>query len=134
MGVKPETLREAKKKLKELKDQGLTTEEAIARIQTTMDSIKPVHIVKTAEALTAFAAGLGSVAMLASSIKSAWDTLNNPEVSGLEKAISLMMTLSMMSSSIIGLANNIKTLTASELALNAAMKLRSNSEQKNAIA
>ena len=123
VGVKPETLREAKKKLKELEKQGLTTEKAIEEVKKTMDGFNPQHVVKTSEALVAFTSGLGSVAMLASSIKSAYETITNPDVSGLEKAISLMMTLSMMSTSIVGLASSMRTVASSQLALNAAIGL-----------
>ena len=45
--------------------------------------------------------------MLASSIKSAYETIINPDISGLEKAISLMMTFSMLGTSMVGIIHNM---------------------------
>ena len=126
LGTPAKEIKKSKKEIQELGEKSKESTERIKHLQEQANDFNPKHTVKTAEALTAFTAGLGSFAMLASSVKSAYDTMMNPDVSGLEKAISLMMTFSMMGTSIIGMVNNFSKaltwLTETQLFYNATLE------------
>lgn len=128
---------EITKELDELDKTADQTKAAVEGVDASLDGFNPTHIVKTSEALTAFASGLGSFAMAASSIKSLKETLENPEIDGWEKAISLLMTFSMLSTSFMGVASNMKTawigLTTSTWAYKVGVDATTRAEFQNSV-
>ena len=71
-------------------------ETATSRLAQMLNSFQPKHIVTGIEAITAAAAGLGNVAAMINSIKSAFQALNNPDLKGWEKFSTVLMSVSMI--------------------------------------
>jgi hypothetical protein len=61
------------------------------------------------EKITAAAAGLGQVAMVATSIKSIWSALNDEDMSWGEKFTTIAMGLSMIIPSLLGAFKSLNT-------------------------
>lgn len=102
-------------------------------LNSLMDKFHPTHIVSGVEALTKTAAGLGSTAMVINSVRSAFDALNNQDLSFGEKVTTILMSISMgfgavMSAlrSFSGVMEFFQGLSSAILALNGSQEVLNN--------
>ena len=70
----------------------------------------PTHTITRIEALTSAVSMMGSASMAITSFKSALDTLNDTDVSGIEKISSVLMSGSMFGTSMFSLGREIAPL------------------------
>ena len=77
------------------------------RVQAGFDNFQPSHVITRIEALTSAVSLMGSTTMAITSFKSALDTLNNTDISGIEKISSVLMSGSMFGSSVFSMGREL---------------------------
>lgn len=80
-----------------------------AQVNKLFGSFDPSHQITGLEKMTAAAAGMGSLAMSISSVKSAIDALGNSDLSFGEKLTTILMSVSMLAGSLRGTLSNLNT-------------------------
>lgn len=100
------------KVIKEMENFKGTSEEANKKLEQLMKNSKSLEFkpkVSGVQTLTSLASAAGSVAMAFNTLKSTWETINDPDVSGWEKVSSVVMSISMMVPSVLSSINQLKT-------------------------
>ena len=66
-----------------------------------LENFKPTHIIRTSEAFGALGGMMGSTVTVFRSVSSALQAISNPDLSGWEKASTVLMSFSMIIPSVI---------------------------------
>lgn len=98
-----------------MQDYNSTINEANSKtniLKTMLNEFQPIHVVRMSEAFSALGGMMGNVVTIGRSIKSAFDALSNPDLSGWEKFSTVLMSISMIIPGITSLMRGYATVTS----------------------